>query len=195
MTVDLGLPEDLYQRGLQQFDALRSQGRLLYSETTPEIVTHHGFTFEFRICPVINGKQILPKDAPERSGKGGPFINPDPTFVVAHVGDTHTLLLNLRCIYRPAYVLHTRLFAPQTDDLDIFDVDAAWAVMGRLAGSPGASPQMMIYNCGVDAGSSQGHKHVQIFEHRSHITLFPSKAESTEGEAQLANVIQTPPTH
>lgn len=102
---------------------------------------------------------------------------------MAHIGDTHTLILNLRCIYRPAYVLHTRLFAPQTDDLDILDVDAAWAVMGRLADTPGAGPQMMIYNCGVDAGSSQGHKHVQIFEHPSQITLFPSRAESTEGEA------------
>ncbi|KAH7021455.1 uncharacterized protein B0I36DRAFT_425111 [Microdochium trichocladiopsis] len=177
MTVDLGLPADLHERAVRQFDALHAEGRLLYSETKPEIVTHNGFTFEFRICPILNGKQILSKDAPERSGKGGPFINPDPTFVVTHIGNTHTLLLNLRCIYRPMYVLHTRLFAPQTDDLDVTDVSAAWDIMGNLAKSAG--PQMMIYNCGVDAGSSQGHKHVQIFECSSSIELLPSRAEST----------------
>ncbi|KXJ87165.1 hypothetical protein Micbo1qcDRAFT_167870 [Microdochium bolleyi] len=180
MTVDLGLPSDLHERAVRQFDALHAQGSLLYSQTTPEIVTHNGFTFEFRVCPILNGKQILSKDAPERAGKGGPFINPDPAFVVTHFGQTHTLLLNLRCIYRPMYVLHTRLFAPQTDDLDPSDIDAAWSIMGKLAASPDAGPQMMIYNCGVDAGSSQGHKHVQIFELSSQVVLFPSRAESTQ---------------
>lgn len=44
MTVDLGLPADLHQRAVKQFDNLLAKSQLLYSETKPETVTHNGFT-------------------------------------------------------------------------------------------------------------------------------------------------------
>ena len=86
-------------------------------------------------------------------------------------------------MYRPAFILHTKKFALQTDDLDISDYRAACAVLRHFR-----TPQMMIYNCGVDAGSSQGHKHMQIFPRPTDLPfeLFPEEYRSTEGELTLA---------
>lgn len=77
-------------------------------------------------------------------------------------------------------ILHTTLFAPQTDDLDVGDLTAAWAILRQVE-----TPQMIIYNCGVEAGSSQGHKHIQIFPRQDseNFQMFPSKATSTEGKS------------
>ena len=79
-------------------------------------------------------------------------------------------------------ILHTTLFVPQTNDLDIGDLAAAWAILRQIE-----TPQMIIYNCGVEAGSSQGHKHIQIFPRQDseNFLMFPSKATSTEGKSFL----------
>lgn len=55
-------------------------------------------------------------------------------------------------------ILHTTLFTPQTTDLTPLDISIAWSLLSAFK-----TPQMVIYNCGVEAGSSQGHKHLQIF--------------------------------
>ncbi|KXH43219.1 hypothetical protein CNYM01_03194 [Colletotrichum nymphaeae SA-01] len=170
------LPEDVGSKSLLMFDDLVSRGKLFYSESKGEIVSHNGFEFEFRISPALKRKPYLERDDPKRTADQGPFLNPDPDFVVAQVGSHHALKLNLCCMYRPAFVLYTRLFEPQTQDLNLADVEAARAVMAAL--KPTLGPQLMIYNCGVDAGSSQGHKHVQIFPQPTHFSLYPQKATS-----------------
>lgn len=50
---------------------------------------------------------------------------------------------------------------------------------------------MIIYNCGVEAGSSQGHKHIQIFPRldSERFQMFPSKATSMEGRSFLFTMI------
>lgn len=136
--------------------------------------------FEFRISQALSRKPILAHDAPERRGLGGPFLHPDPDFVVSHVGDGHILELNMHCIYRPMYILHTRDFVSQDGDLDLDDLTAAHAVMASLGRS---GPQMTIYNCGAEAGASQGHKHLQVFAYPSSFPLFPDQAQSTQGQS------------
>ncbi|KAK1484539.1 hypothetical protein CCUS01_15553 [Colletotrichum cuscutae] len=175
-TEKITLPADLGLKSLLMFDDLVSQGKLFYSESKSEIVSHNGFEFEFRISPALKRKPYLERDDPKRTADKGPFLNPDPDFIVAQVGSHHALKLNLCCVYRPAFVLYTRLFEPQTQDLNLVDVEAARAVMAAL--KPTLGPQLMIYNCGVDAGSSQGHKHVQIFPQPTDFPLYPQKATS-----------------
>lgn len=196
------LPEDLELQALDKFDALHSQGRLFFEETECEIIEHRGFKvsqhdsihvsllyiradavrqFEFRISQALTKKPILAHDAPERSGIGGPFLYPDPDFVVSRVGDGHILELNMHCMLRPMYILHTREFVPQDHDLDLDDFAAAHAVMANLGRRV---PQMTIYNCGAEAGASQGHKHMQVFACPSSFPLFPEQAQSTQGQSQ-----------
>ncbi|KAG6365007.1 hypothetical protein INS49_006613 [Diaporthe citri] len=83
----------------------------------------------------------------------------------------------MHCIYRPMYILHTREFAPQDDDLNMDDFTAARAVMANLGRTV---PQMTLYNCGAEAGASQGHKHMQVFAYPSPFPLFPEQAQSTQ---------------
>ncbi|KFA56590.1 hypothetical protein S40293_01132 [Stachybotrys chartarum IBT 40293] len=78
----------------------------------------------------------------------------------------------------PALVLHTRLFARQTDDLDLSDITAAQAVMSALDEN---TPQWVTYNCGTEAGASQGHKHMQIFALPTPFELFPEAAPQGRG--------------
>ncbi|KAK0375369.1 hypothetical protein CLIM01_07268 [Colletotrichum limetticola] len=179
-TANITLPEDLGSKSLLMFDDLVSRGKLFYSESKSDIVSHNGFEFEFRISPALKRKPYLERDDPKRTADKGPFLTPDPDFVVAQVGSHHALKLNLCCMYRPAFVLYTRLFEPQTQDLNFVDVEAARAVM--IALKPTLGPQLMIYNCGVDAGSSQGHKHMQIFPQPTHFSLYPQKATSEIGK-------------
>ncbi|TPX10590.1 uncharacterized protein E0L32_008476 [Thyridium curvatum] len=220
---DFSLPADFEARAVAQFDKLIEQGELFYAQSKGEVIDHAGFKFEFRASPSIVKKPILARDAPERRGQGGPFLNPDPAFVVAELGDSYVVELSKYAMYRPHYVLHTRHFAPQTDDLDMVDFAAAVAVMysesagtsgnvitngshrhhhangtngnhstngtngtnGETMGPPPPPPaaktqRLMLYNCGYDAGASQGHKHTQVFEIPKPFPLFPSRADSTE---------------
>ena len=86
------------------------------------------------------------------------------------------MMLNKYGIYRPMFVLPTVDHAPQTDDLDLDDIKASWAALRTFQ----ERPQMVIYNCGAAAGSSVGHKHLQMFAvpTTNSITLFPSHATS-----------------
>jgi sulfate adenylyltransferase (ADP) / ATP adenylyltransferase len=137
--------------------------------------------FEFRISDVLLKKRILPRDAPERKGPGGVFTNPEKEFVLAQLNGTHTLIFSKHCMYRPHYVLHTKAFAPQTDDLDESDLSAALTVLKAFE-----RPHMVIFNCGVDAGASQGHKHMQLFPYSPDVPfrVFPDNVHDTESKSR-----------
>ncbi|KFA72655.1 hypothetical protein S40288_03392 [Stachybotrys chartarum IBT 40288] len=89
----------------------------------------------------------------------------------------------------PALVLHTRLFARQTDDLDLSDITAAQAVMSALGEN---TPQWVTYNCGTEAGASQGHKHMQIFALPTPFELFPEAAPQGRG-CILSRIVHVSP--
>lgn len=88
------------------------------------------------------------------------------------------------CMFRPHYVLHTRLFVPQSEALTLGDFEAAWAVMETGTGEGGNGDMMMIYNCGFHAGASQGHKHLQVFPEPRPFELFPEQATSETGKLE-----------
>lgn len=100
-------------------------------------------------------------------------------------------MLNKYCVYRPSLLLVTKQFVPQSEGLDGNDLSAAWAVLNHASLS---RPYMMIYNCGYEAGSSQGHKHMQLWEYPGKdelsFELFPNKAES---EVTVASEIENVP--
>lgn len=75
------------------------------------------------------------------------------------------------------YVLHTKEYEKQAEDLGPGDLGAVWAVMGALDGEESGDSKgegmMAIYNCGAEAGASQGHKHLQLFSKPSDFKLYP----------------------
>ncbi len=134
--------------------------------------------FQISTTSVLSIKPILPADDPGRSKAIGPFVNPPEDFIVARIGNSYKLIVNKFCVYRPMLVLHTTLFAPQTDDRNMSDVTAVWAILRNFR-----TPQMIIYNCGVEAGSSQGHKHLQLFPRQSseEFRVWPEEWAAAEG--------------
>lgn len=173
---DIILPENLEHIVLTRFDSLVDKGLILYEPSQPETYEHDGFQFQFRIIPFLDKKPISSPDSKDRKAPGGPLANPPTDEIITSIGPTHRLLLNKYCIYRPMLILPTTKYLPQTSDLDITDITAAWTVLHALT-----TPQLVIYNCGPAAGSSLGHKHLQIFPvpNSGDITLFPSLATST----------------
>jgi sulfate adenylyltransferase (ADP) / ATP adenylyltransferase len=154
--------------------------------TAPDLTRALLIQFEFRIVSFFDKKPIAAPDSPERTKAGGPFENPAPEEVITNVGSSHRLLVNKYCAYRPMLVLPTVKYAPQTDDLDGSDIAAAWAVLKAFK-----TPQMVIYNCGANSGSSQGHKHLQLFPLAISTSpaLFPARAtSSTHIENRISNV-------
>ncbi|KIY04097.1 uncharacterized protein Z520_00789 [Fonsecaea multimorphosa CBS 102226] len=176
------LPPDLEAQSLARFDNLVAKGQLVYEPSTAETVEDQGFKLNFRFVPHLRRKPITPSDAPERkTGKGhNPFLNPNPDEVLSEVGSSHLLILNKFSVYRPGLLIITRHFEPQSDDLDRGDLSAAWVVLQHFK-----QRYMMIFNCGFESGSSQGHKHMQLWpypdEQELGFQLFPHVAESTVG--------------
>lgn len=100
------------------------------------------------------------------------------------IGHSHLLQLNKFCMFRLSFILHPKEFAEQTTDLNETDLKAAWAIID--------SSQMVLYNCGVEAGASQGHKHMQILPRPDPgFDMFPDKDISSLsfGELLTSNVM------
>jgi ATP adenylyltransferase len=128
----------------------------------------------FLISPALSKKPMLAKNDPGRSQSMGPFVDPDPNFVLGSVGPDHTLIFNKFCVSRPMFLLHTKEFQLQSDGLNESDFTAIWALLMSFK-----SPQMVLYNCGADSGASQGHKHLQLFPAPSpdNCVMFPEKLQ------------------
>lgn len=159
----------LYDLSVSRFDNLTKQSSILYR---PYTTTHHKsstFPAAFQLAPHLGYKPVLPADAPERranNSKSNPFSNPDPSFVLPFESDTHTLILNKYCVYRPQLLLVTKNYRPQYEALDDTDVKAGWDLICQLESDTehkhGTGRMLAFYNCGAESGSSQGHKHVQV---------------------------------
>lgn len=76
------------------------------------------------------------------------------------------------------YLLHTNEFEQQVNDLNESDLAAAWSLLLSFK-----TPHMVIYNCGADAGASQGHKHLQLFPApaANDCVLFPENLDLNDG--------------
>ncbi|KAL2679298.1 hypothetical protein Neosp_010069 [[Neocosmospora] mangrovei] len=181
------LPETLWVQALARFDNLKANEKLFHGPYETTLYQKNGLEVAFQLAPQLDKKPILPADAPERKSnhvKRNPFANPDPEFTLCHVGSSHTLMLNMYCVYRPSLILVTRQYAPQSDLLDASDLGASWAVLQHLSKTQTESRLMMFYNCGAESGSSQGHKHMQIMPcpqpEEIGFQIFPARAESTD---------------
>lgn len=187
-----GLPASLYARTLHQFDSLHAADRLLYIPHTTTKRPSKTFPTAYQLAPHLAYKPVLPADAPERRSNAGaksnPFADPDPAFTIPFNSETHTLMLNKFPVYRPALLLVTKEYRPQYSALDANDVRASWDLLSELKSdssrtSESTAPQWLaFYNCGAEAGSSQGHKHVQVMPLPDSTEIgfepFPSAASS-----------------
>lgn len=106
------------------------------------------------------------------------MVNADPDLVVAKVSDTHLLVFNKFCVFRPQYLILTlNSFKRQTERLDRTDLSAAWSILQGLK-----SRYFVIFNCGHEAGCSRLHKHMQVIPYPDTTTLFPDRQSLDPGD-------------
>jgi ATP adenylyltransferase/5',5'''-P-1,P-4-tetraphosphate phosphorylase II len=97
-----------------------------------------------------------------------PFVNNDPNFNIDEVEGSHRLILNKFCAVRPQFVLPTQEYRSQEEFLNETDFQAAWSVVSRLR-----SKYFAIYNCGINAGRSVEHKHLQVLPQPEYLERAP----------------------
>jgi ATP adenylyltransferase/5',5'''-P-1,P-4-tetraphosphate phosphorylase II len=147
---------------LKRFDQLVSTGDLLWNNVRPRHHTSLPFDFEFRVAPSLISK---PQDKEQKStapssgtNKRGAFDDENALFEISKIGPRHRLILNKFSVVRPQFVIPTVDFEPQRDPLNVEDIAAAWKVLNGVD----HQYHIGIFNCGVEAGSSVGHKHLQV---------------------------------
>jgi ATP adenylyltransferase len=170
--------QDLLTTATRQFDLLRSKRQLFWEPSTPEYITHSGFPIQFRIVPAFSSKPLPPQGNTQPAKGKDPFTDPEDGFVLQSVNSTHVLQFNKFCIFRPQLILHTKQFAKQTEDLDLADFAAGLDVLRQFR-----EPWVLFYNCGLRAGSSQGHKHCQLIPkpEAEEFVLFPDRMKKEGG--------------
>ena len=97
-----------------------------------------------------------------------PFVDNDPEFNIDQVEGSHRLILNKFCAVRPQFVLPTQEYRSQEEFLNETDFQAAWSVVSKLR-----SKFFAIYNCGINAGRSVEHKHLQVLPQPEYLERAP----------------------
>ena len=138
-------------------DHALSTGALLPVSTESATVADGGVSFSLRWVSSVSLK-ALAKKLPRPGDKPtdfNPFLPFDQDLWVADMSATHVALLN-KCPSQDGHlVLITREFRKQESPLDAADFDALARLLTGVYG-------LAFFNGGVVAGSSQGHKHMQL---------------------------------
>ncbi|KAI8166914.1 Diadenosine 5',5'''-P1,P4-tetraphosphate phosphorylase 2 [Colletotrichum sp. SAR 10_70] len=147
---------------LAQFDALVRKGTVLYSDDLKKI--HHqdgGFEFEFRLTSALKTKPAAVFDNSELDAATTPPKSPSPSpanameldaegqipggdisvagFVISPVNNTHVLMFNKFCAYRPHLILLTANgYRRQFEPLWREDLEAARDVLRGLNSKGGS---------------------------------------------------------
>ncbi|OCK75510.1 hypothetical protein K432DRAFT_429370 [Lepidopterella palustris CBS 459.81] len=168
---------------LEAFDDLRSRNMIHYSPPRKIQVEHNGFRFEFFVTDSIKFKASaeqelapisalstsnpsfsspdLPADRPICFGPGSDIAFEDPKLLIAEINETHLLVINKFCVFRPQLLLLTTdSFRRQHHPLEIVDFAAVCDVLSSL--DSGTGKYFAIFNCCSQAGASREHKHLQI---------------------------------
>jgi ATP adenylyltransferase/5',5'''-P-1,P-4-tetraphosphate phosphorylase II len=107
-------------------------------------------------------------------GPGSDFRD-DPSSEITRINNSHILLFNKFCIYRSQLMIVTAdSYRRQHDPLDEDDLEAARMLLLSMK-----SPHYIFFNCGIVAGSSRKHKHLQVMRMRKDETHLLVNLDST----------------
>jgi ATP adenylyltransferase len=178
-----------YEDICAKFDRLITNGIITYQPSKPILVTdnrmivrpHHtnsltspliNLQFSFHLVETLKTKPQA-EDAPETAksslingvscqpisfGPGSDIANDHPDMCITTVNRTHYLVMNKFPVFRPMLLLLTvDSYRRQHEPLALDDMEAGWSAICGLK-----EEHYVFFNCGVLAGSSREHKHLQV---------------------------------
>ncbi|KAF8693066.1 ATP adenylyltransferase, partial [Rhizoctonia solani] len=158
-----------------KFEKAKSSGALFFYPSTRSRATEHKINFEITTCPALQKKPALPAPDFSKRDKPDPFAPPYvPDLFIGELkdeleGDEYVILLNKFSVIPGHFLMVTKGFHPQNSPLTPPELTQAYLLI--RASQKAKYPVFAFYNCGVDSGASQPHKHIQFV---------PTKAEEDD---------------
>ncbi|CAE6394900.1 unnamed protein product [Rhizoctonia solani] len=134
-----------------QFETAKSSGALFFYPSTRSKALERGVNFEITVCPALQKKPVLPEPDFTKHDKPDPFAPPYvPDLYIGELkdeldGDEYVVLVQ---------------FHPQNSPLTPPELTQTYLLL--RASQKSKTPLFAFYNCGVDSGASQPHKHIQF---------------------------------
>eukprot|EP00033_Pygsuia_biforma_P004580 GCRY01005022.1.p1 GENE.GCRY01005022.1~~GCRY01005022.1.p1 ORF type:complete len:313 (+),score=26.39 GCRY01005022.1:76-1014(+) len=162
---------------------LIEKGHILTLKKKTFSVLDHGIPF---LVGVVQQYFAKPKPNLYVTKGDNPFDPPDPSLVIDNFTisqnedglqrqRSYNLLFNKFQLEETGLLLTTAQYESQSNPLNQFDFEAIWTVCARLGPHPDLQEfshaqhmdpppsALVIFNCGFESGTSQPHKHAQIF--------------------------------
>ncbi|EUC62831.1 ATP adenylyltransferase [Rhizoctonia solani AG-3 Rhs1AP] len=149
-----------------KFETAKSSGALFFYPSTHSKAPERGLNFEITVCPALQQKPVLPEPTSDQTDKPDPFAPPYvPDLYVGDLkdeldGDEYVILLNKYSVISGHFLMVTKDFKSQNGPLTPPDLTQTYLLI--RASHKSQTPLFAFYNCGVDSGASQPHKHVQF---------------------------------
>ncbi|KAH3899543.1 related to 5',5'''-P-1,P-4-tetraphosphate phosphorylase 2 [Saccharomycodes ludwigii] len=162
------IPDNLHEIVQTKYNKALSDGNLVFTKSESKLLKNtDGNTknqYWVTYAPSL-------KEKPERKDitdneKSNPFAKPEPELtVIDDLEGDYKLLLNKFPIIPNHLLLVTKSFESQTAPLSPKDLLTSYNLLKKLDNDDESDKRhVAFYNCGVNSGSSQDHKHLQIIE-------------------------------
>jgi sulfate adenylyltransferase (ADP) / ATP adenylyltransferase len=120
-----------------------------------------------RYCPSL-AKKSTAKTEQKKEKRVNPFENPTGDLFIANIpaqNPSHVLVLNKFPIISNHFILATKVFKQQTDELEAEDLFATYSCLkGWEEGNNSTISKSLFafFNSGTQSGASQPHRHIQF---------------------------------
>ncbi|EMR11088.1 hypothetical protein PNEG_00687 [Pneumocystis murina B123] len=148
----------------------KNLGTLTFTESIQEKIQEDEINFQLFCVSCIKKKENL--NTSNQHTFIDPFDPPEPSLYIQNVGDEYFIVLNKFPIIPRHFLLVTKEFKKQSEDLLIDDIAVIWECLDSMK-----DRHMAFYNCGPQSGASQPHKHIQFISLENNIvsTLYPDE--------------------
>lgn len=162
--------QNLEENIKKQYLKAKDLGTLIFTESTLQKIREKDIDLQLSYVPLLKKKKNI-KTLGESSFVD-PFNPPEPSLYVQDIGNKYFIVLNKFPIIPEHFLLVTKDFEKQTENLIMDDIAMIWECLDSMK-----SKHMAFYNCGPQSGASQLHKHIQFISLEDNIIsmLYPDE--------------------
>lgn len=192
-TTEVKMGSDLSATIKEKYNDALKNGDVVFtqSSSTKHKDAETGTQYLVTYAPSLLKK---PERGDDETINRNPFAEPEPELTVdGDLNDEgeYKLLLNKYPVVPEHALLVTKEFKPQTSALTPKDLFTAYSLIDKLDDEDEMIRHMAFYNCGVNSGSSQDHKHLQLLKLPEKFLCFQDKLCSGQ-ESFIPNVHTEP---